>query len=71
MWTFLFSVHDAVFSGGECQCSAHDACDKAIKLDEQYEECKKDVEFKEVCGSDGLTYRSKYHLLCAARNNSS
>ncbi|XP_066904264.1 serine protease inhibitor dipetalogastin [Halyomorpha halys] len=60
---------EAVFSGGECHCSSHDACLNAINLDDEYEECRKEVDLKEVCGSDGLTYRSKDHLLCAARNN--
>ncbi|CAH1394930.1 unnamed protein product [Nezara viridula] len=63
-------LSEAVFSGGECHSSSHNACINAIKLDEQYEECKKEVQLKEMCGSDGLTYRSSDHLLCAARNNS-
>ncbi|XP_054272870.1 serine protease inhibitor dipetalogastin-like [Macrosteles quadrilineatus] len=49
---------------GECDSPLHRACQAAVDIDKGLVKCP-----GEVCGSDGLTYKSGYHLDCATNND--
>lgn len=65
MFTYVLPSPDVKASYmGECNSPLHLACQAAVDIDTG----KKESPGK-VCGSDGLTYTSGYHVDCATNND--